>query len=75
MLVGELPAPVQRDELDQEREPVHRPPSRRTSAAVAFAVPPVAITSSTISTRWPGAHRIVVDLEAVGAVLERVGLA
>ena len=35
--------------------PTTSPPSRSTSRAVAAAVPPVAITSSTISTRSPGA--------------------
>ena len=35
--------------------PATLPPIRSTSVAVALAVPPVARTSSTISTRSPGA--------------------
>ena len=42
---------------------------------MAAAVPPVASTSSTISTRSPGLDRVAVDLEQVGAVLELVLLA
>ena len=34
--------------------PTTMPPSCSTSSAVAFAVPPVARTSSCTSTRWPG---------------------
>ena len=49
-----------------------RPSTRRTAAA---AVPPVASTSSTISTRSPGIDGVAVDLELVGAVLEHVLLA
>ena len=33
--------------------PTTSPPSCSTSSTVAFAVPPVARTSSWISTRWP----------------------
>ena len=42
---------------------------------VAAAVPPVASRSSTTSTRCARLHRIVVNLERVGAVLERVARA
>ena len=38
----------------------------------AFAVPPVASTSSWTSTRWPLPNRVGVHLERVRAVLERV---
>ena len=55
--------------------PTTSPPSRSTRRAVAAAVPPVASTSSTISTRSPGCDRVAVDLEQVGAVLELVLLA
>ena len=40
-----------------------RPPDRSTRVAVARAVPPVASTSSTISTRSPGCERVLVDLQ------------
>ena len=48
------------------------PPSRRTRAVVAFAVPPVASTIVDDQHALPGRHRVVVDLEGVGAVLELV---
>ncbi len=49
-------------------------PIDSTSARVAAAVPPVASTSSTMRTRAQRAARVVVNLERVGAVLERVFL-
>ena len=54
--------------------PTTAPPRRSTSRAVAEAVPPVASTSSTTSTRSPGAPRRG-GSPAVGAVLEGVLLA
>ena len=56
-------------------KPTTAPPSRSTSRAVAAAVPPVAITSSTIEHLLAGRDRVAVDLEQVGAVLELVLLA
>ena len=55
--------------------PTRSPPRSLTSFVAAAAVPPVASTSSTISTRCPLLDGVEVDLEGVGAVLERVGLA
>jgi hypothetical protein len=43
--------------------------------AVAAAVPPVAMRSSTMRTLSSGCERVLVDLQLVGAVLEGIGLA
>jgi len=52
------------------RSPSHRP--SRTSSLVARAVPPVASTSSMITTRWPGLIRAIRQFEHRGAVLQLV---
>ena len=52
---GEKLTAGQKTEFHDDRDPAGRAPSRRTRSAVAAMVPPVARTSSTISTRAPGA--------------------
>ena len=51
------------------------PPERRISSIAASAVPPVAIRSSTSSTRVALADRVGVNLDRVDAVFEAVFLA
>ena len=55
--------------------PTISPPERLTSLAAASAVPPVAIRSSTIRMRSPLADGVLVHLDDVDAVFQRVLLA
>ena len=54
VVVTEALAPLEEQQLDQEREANDLCLELLTSSIVPSTVPPVASRSSTISTRWPG---------------------
>ena len=70
----ELVAPVQRDELDEERQRVHF--AAQPADEAARRLRGAAGREQVVDDQHPLAflHRVVVDLERVGAVLEVVGL-
>ena len=70
----ELPAPVQREQLDEKRQGVHFP--AQTPDEIGCRPRGAAGREQIVDDQHPlpFLHRIVVDLERIGAVLEIVGL-